>query len=59
MVNVYFGILKIQASFYELKSKYFLASNLSTCDVSTVYTALSYNLIKEKLTKLIEQTFTR
>ena len=43
----------------KLKSRGFLASCLSTYDFSTVYTTLPHNLIKEKLTKLIEQTFNR
>ena len=37
----------------------FLASGLSTYDFSTLYTTLPHNLIKEKLTELIEQTFNR
>ena len=36
-----------------------LASALSTYDFSTLYTTLPHNLIKEKLTELIEQTFNR
>ena len=43
----------------KLKSRGFLASGLSTYDFSTLYTTLPYNLIKEILTKLIEQTFNR
>ena len=43
----------------KLKSRGFLASGLSTFDLSTLYTTLPHNLIKEKLTKLIEQTFNR
>ena len=43
----------------KLKSKGFLASNLSTYDSSSLYTTFSHNLIKEKLTELIEQTFNR
>ena len=42
-----------------LKSRGFLASGLSTYDFSTLYTTLSHNLLKEKLTELIEQTFKR
>ena len=42
-----------------MKSKGFLASGLSTYDFSTLYTTLPHNLIKEKLTELIEQTFNR
>ena len=41
------------------KSKCFLASSLSTYDLSTLYTTLPHNLIKEKLTKLIEQSFNK
>ena len=49
----------------KLKSRGFLASDhthllfLSTYDFSTLYTKLPHNLIKEKLTELIEQTFNR
>ena len=32
---------------------------MSTSDISTLYTTLPHNLIKEKLTELIEQTFNR
>ena len=43
----------------ELNFRGFLASSLSTYDFSTLYTTLPHNLIKEKLTELIEQTFKR
>ena len=43
----------------KLKSRGFLASGLSTYDFSTLYSTLSHNQIKEKLTELIEQTFNR
>ena len=43
----------------KLKSKGFLASSLLTYDLSTLYTTLPHNLIKEKLTELIQQTFNR
>ena len=43
----------------KLKSRGFLASGLSTYDFSTLYTTLPHNLIKEKLTELIEQTLNR
>ena len=43
----------------KLKSRGFLASGMSTYDFSTLYTTLPHNLIKEKLTELIEQTFNR
>ena len=42
-----------------MKSRGFLASGLSTYDFSTPYTTLPHNLIKGKLTELIEQTFNR
>ena len=42
-----------------LKSRGFLASDLSIYDFSTLYTTLPHNLIKGKLTELIEQTFNR
>ena len=43
----------------KLKSRGFPAPGLSTYDFSTLYTTLPHNLIKEKLTELIEQTFNR
>ena len=43
----------------KLKYRGFLASGLSTYDFSTLYTTLPHNLIKEKLTELIEQIFNR
>ena len=43
----------------KLKSGGFLAYGFSTYDFSTLYITLHYNLIKEKLTELIEQTFNR
>ena len=42
-----------------MKSRGLLASCLSTYDFFTLYTTLPHNLIKEKLTELIEQTFNR
>ena len=43
----------------KLKSKGFLASGLSTYDFSLLYTTLPHNLIKEKLTELIELAVNR
>ena len=43
----------------KLKSRGFLASSLSTYDLSTLYTTLPHNLIREKLTELVEQTLYR
>ena len=60
MVKNYFGLLEIQVKFLlNKKSRGFLASSLSTYDFSTLYTTLPHNLIKDKLTELIEQTFNR
>ena len=42
-----------------MKLRGFLASGLSTYDFSTPYTPSPHNLIKDKLTELIEQTFNR
>ena len=41
----------------KLNSKGLLASSWSTYDFLTLYTALPYNRIKEKLTELIEKSF--
>ena len=41
----------------KLKSRGFRASSLSTNDFSTLYTTLPHNLIKGKVTDLIEITF--
>ena len=45
--------------FNKLKSRGFLASVLSTYDLSTLYTTFPHNLIKDKLTDLFEQIFNR
>ena len=41
----------------KLKDIGYQATSLSTYDVSTLYTTLPHNLIKEKLLDLIERTF--
>ena len=57
---IYLCLLKIHVRIlYRLKSKGFLASSVPPHDLSTLYTTLSHNLIKEKLTEFIEQTFNR
>ena len=55
IVKIFFGLLKIQVKFLIN----WIASGLSTYDFSSLYTTLHHNLIKEKLTELIEQTFNR
>ena len=57
--NLFWSINNSGEILNKFKSRGFLASDLSTYDFSTLYTTLPYNLIKEKLTELIEQTFNR
>ena len=57
MVKNLFWSIKIQVKFL-IKSRGFLASGLSTYDFSTLYTTLPHNLIKEKLTKLLNKHLT-
>ena len=57
--NIFWSIKNSGEILNKLKSKGFLASGLSTYDLSTLYTTLPHNLIKDKLTELIEQTFNR
>ena len=57
--NLFWSIKNSGEILNKLKSRGFLASGLSTYDFSTLYTTLPQNLIKEKLTELIEQTFNR
>ena len=54
-----FWSIKNSGENLKLKSRGFLASGLSTYDFSTLFTTLPHNLIREKLTELIEQTFNR
>ena len=58
-VKTYFGLLKIQVKLEKLKARDFKATSLSTYDFSTLYTTLPHNLIKDKLTDLIERTLQR
>ena len=48
---------KLNEVLNKLKSRQFRAFSLSTYDLSTLYTTLPHNLIKEKLNVLIEWTF--
>ena len=56
--NLFWSIKNSGKILNKLKSRDFLASGMSTYDFSTLYTTLPHNLIKEKLTELIE-TFSR
>ena len=55
--NLFWSIKNSGEILNKLKSRVFPASGLSTYDFSTLYTTLPHNIIKEKLTELIEQTF--
>ena len=57
--NLFWSIKNSGEMLNKLKSRGFLSSGLSTYDFSTLYTTLPHNLIKEKLTELIEQTINR
>ena len=57
--NLFWSIKYSGEILNKLKSRGFLASGLSTYDFSTLYTTLPHNLIKEKLTELMQQTFNR
>ena len=57
--NLFWSIKNSGEILNKLKSRGFLASGLSTYDFPTLYTTLPHNLIKEKLTELIEQKFNR
>ena len=55
--NLFWSIKNSGEILNKVNSRGFLASGLSTYDFSTLYTTLPHNLIKEKLTELIKQTF--
>ena len=57
--NLFWSIKNSGEVLNKLKSRGFRATSLSAYDVFTLYTTLSHNLIKEKLTNLIEWTFKR
>ena len=57
--KIFFGQSKIHVVLNMLKSRGFRASSLSTYDISTLYTTLPRNLIKDTLVDLIERTFQR
>ena len=52
--KLFWSIKKSGEILNKLKSKGFLASSLSTYDFSNLYTMSPHNLIKKKLTELIE-----
>ncbi len=57
--NLFWSIKNSSDVLKKLKSNNFQAFCLSTYDFSTLYTSLPHNLIRDKLTSLIEKTFAR
>ena len=57
--NLFWSIKNSGEILDKLKARDFNATSLSTYDVSTLYTTLPHNLIKDKLIDLIESTFQR
>ena len=57
--NLFWSIKNSGEVLNKLKSRGFRATSLSSYNFSTLYTTLPHNLIKEKLTNLIEWTFKR
>ena len=58
-INLFWSIKNSSEVLNKLKNKRFVASTISTYDFSTLYTTLPHDLIKDKLTKLIQKTFAR
>ena len=58
-INLFWSIKNSNEVLSKLQNKRYLASTLSTYDFSTLYTTLPHDLIKDKLTKLIQKTFAR
>ena len=58
-INLFWSIKNSTEVLDKLQSKRYLASSISTYDFSTLYTTLPHDLIKDKLSKLIEKTFAR
>lgn len=58
-INLFWSIKNSNEILNKLQNKGFQASTISTYDFSTLYTTLPHDLIKEKLTKLIQKTFSR
>ena len=59
LVETYFGLKNSGEILDKLKATDFHATSLSTYDISTVYTTLPHNSIKDKLIDLIERNFQR
>ena len=57
--NLFWSIKDLDEILDKLKGRDFNATSLSTYVFSSLYTTLPQNLIKDKLTDLIERTFQR
>lgn len=57
--NLFWSIKNSTELLTKLEGNGYIASNISTYDFSTLYTSLPHNLIKERLLKLIKDTFKR
>ena len=58
-INYFWSIKNSTEILNKLKTKGFQASTISTNDFSTLYTTLPYNLSRNQLVDLIENTFRR
>lgn len=58
-INLFWSIINSGEILTKLETKRYQADTISTYDFSTLYTTLPHNLIKTKLTQLIEKTFAR
>ena len=58
-INLFWSIKNSNDVLTKLQNKNYQACNISTFDFSTLYTTLPHDLIKTKLTHLIQKTFAR
>ena len=58
-MNLFWSIKNSDEILNKLNAIYFNATSLSTYDISTIYTTLPHNLIKDKLIDLFVRTFNR
>ena len=58
-INLFWSIKNSNEILTKLEQRKYQACTISTYDFSTLYTTLPHNLIKVKLTQLIEKTFAR
>jgi hypothetical protein len=58
-LNLFWSIKNSNEVLSKIQKRNYLASTISTHDFSTLYTTLPHDLIKDKLTSLIQKTFAR